>query len=207
MALNNKNSSSLDNQLLSHSTEKSSEKAGQLRQSQRRQVSKTENVEKNLSFRQQVMESRRMEEEKEQEAEKKSSPSSSINSLGLATSRLLRGAWVNLVSSFGLTLIWINIHVFLSTVFGEKFFCKLGMEWINDSAKRANFEQAKKLGRTVGTFEGPGLACLDLGCLLLVIIAFMIIGGLLKVVSSPLDTISAIFGWAWDQAKELITGS
>ncbi len=47
------------------------------------------------------------------------------NSAQLATDNLLKQAWLNLIDSFGLTLVWINIHVFLSQVFGEKLFRKL----------------------------------------------------------------------------------
>lgn len=48
------------------------------------------------------------------------------------TSALLKVAWENLIETFGLTLIWIDIHVFLNLVFGDKLFCKLGEEWIPD---------------------------------------------------------------------------
>lgn len=45
---------------------------------------------------------------------------------------LLKSAWGNLISSFGLTLIWIDIHVFLHMVLGDKLFCDLGEEWAPD---------------------------------------------------------------------------
>ncbi|MEI6529543.1 MAG: hypothetical protein WCN88_04065 [Candidatus Falkowbacteria bacterium] len=48
------------------------------------------------------------------------------------TSALLKAAWENLIETFGLTLIWIDIHVFLNLVLGDKLFCKLGEEWIPD---------------------------------------------------------------------------
>lgn len=86
-------------------------------------------------------------------------------------SSLLRSAWINLVSSFGLTLIWINIHVFLGMVFGKNFFCKLGEEWTDRPGKSTvnNNETVKQAGKAVGTFESMGLACLDLGCFMLLI--------------------------------------
>lgn len=46
------------------------------------------------------------------------------------TSALLKASWENLIETFGLTLIWIDIHVFLNMVFGDKLFCNLGEEWI-----------------------------------------------------------------------------
>ncbi len=47
-----------------------------------------------------------------------------------AVSGLLKASWENLIDSFGLTLIWIDIHVFLNMVLGKKLFCDLGEEWI-----------------------------------------------------------------------------
>ncbi len=47
-----------------------------------------------------------------------------------AVSELLKAAWENLIDSFGLTLLWIDAHVFLSMIFGNKLFCDLGEEWI-----------------------------------------------------------------------------
>lgn len=45
-------------------------------------------------------------------------------------SGLLKSAWINLIPSWGLTLFWIDIHVFLNMVFGKNLFCDLGEEWI-----------------------------------------------------------------------------
>lgn len=92
-----------------------------------------------------------------------------------ATSKLLKSSWENLVDSFGATLIWINIHVFLGTVVGEKFFCKLGMEWIDDNIKKANVKAAEKAGRMIGVIEKPGLAMLDFGCLLIFLVVFALL--------------------------------
>jgi hypothetical protein len=47
-----------------------------------------------------------------------------------AISELLKSAWENLIPSWGLTLIWIDIHVFFNIVLGEKLFCNLGEEWL-----------------------------------------------------------------------------
>ena len=91
------------------------------------------------------------------------------NQVNSASCSCLKQAWLNLIPSWGLTLIWINIHVFLGTVFSDKVFCKLGMEWVPDQIKKAQFEEAKKLGKVAGVFEGGGLACLDLSCLVILL--------------------------------------
>lgn len=92
-----------------------------------------------------------------------------------ATSGLLRQSWIHLVDSWGLTLIWINIHVFLGAVFGHKFFRKLGAEWMDRNIQIAQSDYAKSQGKMIGTVEPMGLACCDVGCLLIVIAVFALI--------------------------------
>ena len=87
-----------------------------------------------------------------------------------ATSKLLQQAWINLIDSFGLTLIYINIHVFLRMVFGEKLFCKLGDEWIPKQIAGAGGEAGKMAGKSIGLVEVMGLLLLDL------IVFFAVIG-------------------------------
>ncbi|MFA5024543.1 MAG: hypothetical protein WC523_06350 [Patescibacteria group bacterium] len=202
MALNSSNNSPVDEQLLNRRSEKSSaEKAGDLKEAQR---SDSDSANQNPGFSeettdiraQQVAEKRRaaqMAEDKEKKKETDSKP----NPVNTATNNLLKKAWLNLIPSWGLTLLWINIHVFLGTVFGEKFFSKLGMEWVDNNIKQAQFDEAKKVGKVAGTFEGAGLACLDLGCLLLIIAVMMVISLILNVFS--LDGLSKILGWIWDK--------
>lgn len=50
------------------------------------------------------------------------------------TGTLLKVAWNALIPSFGLSLIYIDLHVFLRWVIGDKLFCKLGEEWLPKSA-------------------------------------------------------------------------
>lgn len=119
------------------------------------------------------------------------------------TSKLLKQSWINLIDSFGLTLIWINIHVWLGSIFGNKFFCKLGQEWIDDNIALAQKDQAEKMGKMIGTVEPMGLACCDLGCLFLVIFALSIIALMLGVITNPLEAIKALLGSIWGA----ITGS
>ncbi len=50
--------------------------------------------------------------------------------ISMATSELLQQSWMNLINSYGLTIFYINFHVFARWTIGEKFFCKLGHEWL-----------------------------------------------------------------------------
>ena len=87
-----------------------------------------------------------------------------------ATNRALQWAWKALILSWGLSSIWINIHVFLKSVFGEKLFCKLGDEWIPKEIAGASGEAGKTVGKAVGLVEIMVLAFID------IIIFFIIVG-------------------------------
>jgi hypothetical protein len=55
-----------------------------------------------------------------------------------ATSKMLQQAWLNLIDSWGTTLVWINVHWILNMVMGDKFFCDLGKEWLPKAGKGGN---------------------------------------------------------------------
>lgn len=51
-----------------------------------------------------------------------------LNPVNKATKRILRWAWWTLIPSWGLTMLYIDMHVFMSMVIPD-FFCKPGEEW------------------------------------------------------------------------------
>lgn len=118
-----------------------------------------------------------------------------------ATSKLLQEAWINIIPSWGLTIIWINIHVFLGMIFGNNFFCKLGAEWIDENIKKAQVGQTKDLEKASGIVEGAGLACLDLGCLFLIIWVLFIISLITGFIENPLVALKDILGSIWGSIK------
>jgi len=107
------------------------------------------------------------------------------------TSRLLKQAWLHIIDSWGLTLIWINIHVFLGTIFGNNFFCKLGAEWLDNNIQSAPLEAKKKLGDKGNIVEGIGLVGCDLGCLLLIIGIASLVAMIVGVIDNPLRALIA----------------
>ncbi len=163
-----------------------------------------------LSLREAVMQEKRQAAAKEKEdggglASKAASPARK------GTSALLRSAWINLIPSYGLTLIWINIHVFLGMVLGNKLFCKLGVEWTDKATGAAMAKGSamkKKLeakaGNSIGLVEKMGVGCADLGCLFILISAVAIVALLVKVISNPIDFYTGIIGWAWDAAADAV---
>lgn len=107
--------------------------------------------------------------------------------INLGTSRLLQAAWRALIPSFGLTLIYINIHVFMGQVIGEKFFCKLGDEWQAGLTAGGAKEIAgafKKSGRVIGMVEVMALIFLDLA-------VFFIIMSILAWIAMIVDFMTA----------------
>lgn len=136
---------------------------------------------------------------KEAEEKKKEGAGASIMSPAKkGTSWLLKASWLNLIDSFGLTLIYINIHVLLKWVLGEKLFCKLGDEWIPAKAQIAGGSAGKAGGRMIGIVEVMGLLLLDLivGFLIVSVLSFLVLvisflgGGFLDQVKFIWDAIS-----------------
>jgi len=100
----------------------------------------------------------------------------SETTLNQATSGFLKQAWFNLIPSYGLTLGWINLHVFLNKVFGDKFFCKLGAEWIpRTKLNQLAGQQIKAVGKGIGLVEMAVLGILDLIALIIIISLIAII--------------------------------
>lgn len=174
-------SSGVDEQLLSRNDSKG--------EGQKNKVSQTRKQEAQtyVSYRQRVLQAKRkrlLVQAKKEAIKRKSAP----NPMRKGTSNLLKQAWINIIDSFGLTIIWINIHVFLGSVFGKKFFAPLGSEWLDSKTNKANAGVAEKTGKTVGIFEKMGLVALDLGCLLL----FLLIAGAIYALMHPIQ-LFAIF--------------
>src|SRR5680860_212743 len=123
-----------------------------------------------------------------------------------AASALLRAAWTNLITSFGLTTFWINIHVFLNRVLGGKMFCKLGEEWTDKVGLSGAAKEGvnKKLSNSVGLVEKMGLGCLNLGCLAIVFAVLIVIALLLNIGDYFVEILKGFAGFAWDYVKDLL---
>ena len=127
----------------------------------------------------------------------------------MGTNWLLKEAWWNLISSWGLTLIYINIHVFLRLVLGEKFFCKLGDEWIPKKIKAVGGDAGKMGCKAIGIIEVIGLLLLDA----VVFFLILVILGLISMIMSWLGKgfwsfiwgiVKAIYNLGWDGVSALV---
>ena len=45
------------------------------------------------------------------------------------TAQILKTAWLNIIDTFGLTLLYINFHFILKYIVGVNAFCEFGQEW------------------------------------------------------------------------------
>ncbi len=109
-------------------------------------------------------------------------------------SRLLAEAWKNLISSYGLTLIWINAHFFMHSI-GTPGFCDLGEEWVDGKSlggKVANNDAIKEAGKKIGLIEKMGLFAADLLVVLIILIAAVIIMLIIEFFRDPLGNIGSI---------------
>lgn len=68
----------------------------------------------------------------------------------MLSAHLLRSSWLMLIPSFGLTLIWINIHFIGAYIVGSSWFCNFGTEWTklpiksNISGSSASFQSTSR---------------------------------------------------------------
>jgi len=104
------------------------------------------------------------------------------------SAKLLKAAWMNLLSSYGATLLWINIHAFLSITVGKGFFCKLGEEWLPINAKKSTNERAQKLAKALSFLETLALVLLDT---LIILIVIVILGIIIMIIDA---IIPSVFG-------------
>jgi hypothetical protein len=84
---------------------------------------------------------------------------------------LLRWAWISLIPGFGLTGLLINIHVFASWAVNNTIFVPLGQEWMPPASKKAT----ENISKPLGMIEKGGLAMINFGCLLVVLVVFCVI--------------------------------
>lgn len=107
------------------------------------------------------------------------------------TSGLLKASWLNLIPSFGFTLLWINFHVFLRWIF-PSFFCKLGKEWIP---------------RSLAKFSGRSTAMLQIGETMLLVILDVSFGLLiLCCILLVTRTVQTVSGLGTEAASSFLGG-
>lgn len=88
------------------------------------------------------------------------------------SSQALQKAWLSFATVLGaiLGIIYINLHVLLKWIFGEKLFCKLGEEWLPPQAAQAAGEGGKTVTKSAGYVEVTVLLFIDTVIFIIIII-------------------------------------
>lgn len=176
----------IDAQLLSQSEE---EKAGEFRASKRAQESETM-AQEGASFREQIQAKRGLNIASEEKGQEKVSRENPFRKM---TDGLLKGAWQNLITSWGFTLLYINAHAFLNKVFGPKYFRELGGEWIPAGIRKLEDSGMKKAASLAKIIEPLGCAGLNLIVFFLILLILTIITILTSILSGDLSFIWDMF--------------
>ena len=172
-------------------------KAGELREEKRGGTLETEET-TSTSIREAVQKAKNQTDEKKKTEDSKALVGTpKPNPMLEATNASLKGAWENLLPSWGLTLIWIDIHFLLNKILGPSSFCELGEEWAPDAIKKLGGEKVKQESAMLRILESAGCGCLNLGCLFLIIAAMSLIAMIVSGIENPLKLIQAIFGSLW----------
>ncbi len=66
--------------------------------------------------------------QQQENSEKESNPAE--EGVKNATAELLKQSWINLIPSWGLTVIYLNIHILGAKLLGTKYFSEPGEEWV-----------------------------------------------------------------------------
>ena len=177
----------IDAQLLSQNEE---EKAGEFRAARRAETQ--EKLEFGTSSLREDIQQKRFQELKNFKDEEFKSGAPGSNPILKGTDEALKFAWENLITSFGLTLIWIDIHVFLNKVFGPTVFRTPGEEWIPDEVKKIT-DKSKSASSLLRIVEGSGIGCLNLGCFFVVIFILTLISIIGSILSGGLSLIWELF--------------
>lgn len=104
-----------------------------------------------------------------------------------ATAEFLKQSWINLVPSWGLTAIYLNIHIFASKLLGTKYFCEPGTEWVRIPGK------SSAATRLTGLLELIAILAVDMFLGLIILVAVVFVYILVDAWLHPAETFFKIF--------------
>mgnify|MGYP007082099174 CR=1 FL=1 len=106
----------------------------------------------------------------------------------LATSRALQWAWGVAIPSWGLSMLYVNAHVFLHWVFPD-LFCKLGAEWQPKIVGEGKHSASSVAGTGFGIAEIIALTVFDV---VAIFVVFVMLSSIYYVLDSTMGRI-----WLW----------
>lgn len=125
------------------------------------------------------------------------------------TSEFLKKMWQAAPETYGLSILYVNVHWGLNKILGDKFFCPLGDEWFqsNPATKTGgkNVGSESILGipkKGAGMLEGGVLVTVDAIVLALILINLAFVVLMAWMVEHPLDALWQLgFGPFWQMMK------
>lgn len=105
-----------------------------------------------------------------------------------ATGEILKQLWLNIIPSFGLTFIVINIYAFAGFLEGYKLFCKPGSEW--------NIQKSNKL---LNMLELAAIFVLDFLIFIIILFLVSVIILYVEAKTNPIENIEII----WELFKDV----
>jgi len=213
--------SSVDEQVLRRSKKSSDDKLNEFKEAQASQGNEEVENGEDLGSEEKagVLKSvkKKAKEAKEKAKGIKEKVGAGIKKIKMILAGLLRKAWINLLPSWGLTIIWINIHAFLAKVFGHKIFCKLGEEWalrakvLADKPGKSGEKFVKKVSKGLALPERMLWGCCNLVFLLLIISFLVQLMLMLEILTNPIgfliENIGELFGYVWKWITGTNSGS
>lgn len=125
------------------------------------------------------------------------------------TTNFLKKMWQAAPDTYGLSILYVNIHWFMNKVLGDKLFCPLGEEWfpenspLGGSGKNSGAESILGIPKKgAGMLEGGVLVTVDAIVLALVLINLAFIVLMAWMIQHPGDALWELgFGPFWQLMK------
>lgn len=115
-------------------------------------------------------------EKKEKEAKEKKKKSlvpKKLNSMQRTLASFTRSSWTYLFIFFFLPIVWIDIHWLGGYLGFKKMFVPLGREWY--ARPGVTDDKMKKTAVALNIPESIGCACVNFGCLIVLLFVFVVI--------------------------------
>ncbi len=115
------------------------------------------------------------------------------------SAKLLRSSWMNLLPTFGFSILGVLANVILRAIFGDKFFHRLGDEWTDIALSTNNSDKKIKM---INILEPMGLA-LVLGLLTLFILSVLsLIAMIVGFIKEPLTALKSILSSVFERWRD-----
>ena len=140
---------------------------------------------------------------KQQSTSKPSTMDKAGTPLRILTSGALRSYWRYLIPSYGVSIIGINLHGFMSLIMGHSFFAKYGHEWVEVVKNKARhdpvaYKAAVALGDKLGVLEKMLIFSLDFIVLSAIFLALVILVVVTMALFQPWTAAWTFLSWLYD---------